>query len=250
MALPGAASRRRSEGAGVHGRADGLHLQRDVRRRAARRRALHRRAGQRLLVVPLARARRTHEPLRPRHVADGRLRLQAEDHRRPRVRLADRLRRHGAVLRQGRALHRRDRHAGGNPQRAGRHLQPAGAAPRPRRPDPAVLREARHPGRRRPSGGHDGGAQRPPGVPLLRPVRPRLPDGLELRRELRADFPGDGDRARQGPRELDGARADHRRHRQGHAPSPTSTRRPAPRSRCAAAPSSWRPAPASRRACC
>ncbi len=53
------------------------------------------------------------------------------------------LRRHRAVLRQGRALHRRHRHAGRHPQRAGRHLQPAGAAPRARRPDPAVLREAR-----------------------------------------------------------------------------------------------------------
>ena len=48
---------------------------------------------------------------------------------------------------------------------------------------------------RRPSGGHDGGAQRPAGVPLLRPVRPRLQDGFELRGELRPDFPGHGNRA-------------------------------------------------------
>ena len=54
--------------------------------------------------------------------------------------------------------------------------------------DPAVLREARHPRGRRAPGGHDGGAQRPAGVPLLRPVRPRLQDGFELRLELRPDL--------------------------------------------------------------
>ena len=87
----------------------------------------------------------------------GRVTLRMADYdfkpkidRRPRLRLADQLRRHGAVLRQGRALHRRDRHAGRHPQRAGRHLQPAGAAAGARRPGPALVREARHPrGRRR-----------------------------------------------------------------------------------------------------
>ena len=47
--------------------------------------------------------RRPHQPLRPRHPADGRLRLQAEDDATAWVRLADQLRGHGAVLRQGRA---------------------------------------------------------------------------------------------------------------------------------------------------
>ena len=56
-----------------------VHLQRDLRRRPARGRAVHRRAGQRLLLVPIARPGRTHQPLRPRHAADRRLRLQAED---------------------------------------------------------------------------------------------------------------------------------------------------------------------------
>ncbi len=54
-----------------------------------------------------------------------------------------------AVLRQGRALHRRHRHDRRNSQRAGRHLQPAGGAPRARHAGPALLREARHPGGRR-----------------------------------------------------------------------------------------------------
>ena len=86
---------------GLHQRADRLHLQRDLRRFAARGRAVHRGAGQRLLVVSFADPRRPHEPLRSRHAADGRLRLQATSHRRPRLRLADQLQRSRAVLRQG-----------------------------------------------------------------------------------------------------------------------------------------------------
>ena len=48
-------------------------------------------------------------------------------------------------------------------------------------------------------------------LPLLRPVRPRLHDRVELRGELRADLPGDEDRPRAGRRQRDGARAHHRR---------------------------------------
>ena len=51
---------------------------------------------------------------------------------------------------------------------------------------------------------------------LLRPVRPRLHDGVQLRLELRADLPGDEDRPRAGPRQRHGARAHHRCDRQGH----------------------------------
>ena len=119
-----------AEGPGLHRRTDRLHLQRDLRRQPARGRALHRGARQRLLVVPIAHSRRAHQPLRPRHAAHGRLRLQAEDHRRPRLRLADQLRGSRAVLRQGGALHRRNRHGRGHPQRAGWHLQSAGRAAR------------------------------------------------------------------------------------------------------------------------
>ena len=67
----------------------------------------------------------------------------------------------------------------------------------------------RAPGRHHPPG------QRPAGVSLLRPVRPRLHDGVELRRQLRADLPGDEDRPREGDRQRHGARADHGRDRQG-----------------------------------
>ena len=127
-----------AEGAGLHRRADRLHLQRHLRRRAARGRAVHGGAGQRLLVVPIARPRRPHQPLRPRDAADGRLRLQAEDDRRPRLRLADQLRRTWRPY-----YDKAERFigvtgsAGRHPQRARRHLQPAGAAPGARHPGPA-----------------------------------------------------------------------------------------------------------------
>src|SRR3954449_1493277 len=51
-------------------------------------------------MVSLARARRPHQSLRPRDVADGRLRFQAEEYRRSWIRLADRLQRHRPLLRQ------------------------------------------------------------------------------------------------------------------------------------------------------
>ena len=130
-------------------------------------------------------------------------------------------------------------------------FNPPAPLPRARRRSiQRVLREARHPRGRRASGGHDRGAQRPAGVPLLRPVRPRLHDGLELRRQLRADFPGDGDRA--ASRSLANAMA--RELITDDTGKVTAVsyidKTTAPRSRCAAAPSCLRPARASRRGCC
>ena len=187
----------------------------------------------------------------------GRVTLRMADYdfkpkidRRPRLRLADQLRGHGAVLRQGGALHRRHRHGRRHPQRAGRHLQSAGALQGARRADPELLREARDPRRVVAPGGHDRRAQRPAAVPLLRPVRPRLHDGVELRRELRADLPGDEDRARCRSRQRDGARADHRRQRQGDGGLLHRQDDRHASSRCAAARSCSRRAPASRRGCC
>ena len=66
-----------------------------------------------------------------------------------------------------------------------------------------------------PGGDHEP-AERAPGLHLLRQLRPRLHVPVELRVELRADFPGDGDRTRDGAGQLDGARAHHRRVGQGH----------------------------------
>ena len=113
-------------------------------------------------------------------------------------------------------VHRRHRQRREHPQRAGRHLRQAGAAARARHARAALVREARLSARCRRAGGHDSPRNGRPGVPLLRPVRPRLHDGVQLRLELRADLPGDEDGPRPGPRERDGARAHHGRDRQGH----------------------------------
>ena len=109
------------------------HVRR-VRRRArrldARRRAVHERAGQQLRLVPLADARRPHQPLGPHLAALRPGRLPPQEPRRPRRRLADHLRRHQAVLRRGRQAGRHLRHQSraALPQRAGRHLPAAAAA--------------------------------------------------------------------------------------------------------------------------
>ena len=183
------------EGPGLHRRSDRLHLQRDVT--AAR--------SSRASPTP-SRPAATSRWFRSRILGGrtnhyGRVTLRYADYdfkpqldRRPRLRLADRLRGPGALLRQGGALHRRHRHDRGDSQRARRHLPHAGAAAGARRPGAARVREAGHPCGRRAAGGHRPSRQRPAGVPLLRPVRPRLHDGVELRRQLRADLPGDEDR--------------------------------------------------------
>ena len=69
-------------------------------------------------------------------------------------------------------------------------------------------------------------AERPAGVPLLRPVRPRLRDALELLVAVGADSAGDGDRQAAHRRQRDGARGDGRRDRPARPASPTSTRTP------------------------
>ena len=249
-ALSRAAPRRGTEGRGVHRRTHRLHVQRHLRRRATRGRTLHRRAGQRLLLVPLAHPGRTDEPLRPRHAALCRLRLQGQDHRRPRLRLADHVRGSEAVLRQGGTIHRHGRHGREHPQRTGRDLSTARRVARPRRARAALVREDGHPRRARASGRHHAGDQRPAAVPLLRPVRPRLRRCLELRVELRPDLPRDEDRPRAGAAERDGARADHRRVAARSPRSRTSTRRLEPSAAFVAARSSSRPARANPAGCC
>ncbi len=66
------------------------------------------------------------------------------------------------------------------------------------------------------AGRDDVAEKRPARLSLLRPVRPRLHDGVQLRVELRADLPGDEDGPRAGPRQRHGARAHHRCDRQSH----------------------------------
>ena len=71
------------------------------------------RPGQQLRLVPLAHARRPHQPLGPHLAALRPRRLPAQEPRRPRRRLADHLRRHQAVLRRGRQADRHLRHQPG-----------------------------------------------------------------------------------------------------------------------------------------
>ena len=211
----GIAARARRPSSTRRGQGLPAELQRGVCRQH-RRRALHRRAGQPVPAVPIARDRRPHQPLRARPAALLGLRLQEQVDARRRLGLADRLRGHGAVLRQGRAADRRHGPARRAAQRAGRHLPDAGAVQGARSPARQGVREARHQGDQRAAGGHHERAERASGVHLLRAVRPRVPVRIELRVELRADLPRDADRQRDGADQRDGARAHHRRVGQGH----------------------------------
>ena len=91
-----------------------------------------------------------------------------------------------------------------------------GAPEGARRARAAILRQAQHPRRAEPPGSHDAGAERACAVPLLRPVRPRLHDGVELRVELRPDLSGDENGAREGARQRHGSRAHHGRVGKSH----------------------------------
>ena len=123
VALPDAAARRR------HARAALRRVRRGARRLVARRRALHDGARQPVRLVPIADARRPHQSLGPHLAALRAGRLPPQEHRRPRRRLADHLRRHQAVLRQDRPVHRHlRRQPAGLPERARRHLPAAAGA--------------------------------------------------------------------------------------------------------------------------
>ena len=217
MAASGAAPRRRRAGPGLHRRADRLHLQRHLRRRAARGRAVHGGAWQRLLLVPVAHSRRPHQSLRPRDAPDVRLRLQAA--RRPTASAST-----GRSATQDLAPYydKAERFIGVTGTVEGIRSAPDGIfnPPGALKAHEVLIQEscaqARHPRGVVAPGGHHCGEQRPAAVPLLRPVRPRLHDRVELRGELRPDLPGDEDRQGAGRRQRHGARADHRCQRQGH----------------------------------
>ena len=226
-------------------------VRRRARRLVARRRAVYVGAGQPVRLVPITDARRPDEPLGT-HLAPLRTaRLHAQVARRARRRLADHLRRHEAVLRQDRPADRHLRRAAEHAQRAGRHLPAAAEAALLRAADQEGLRLAQHPERAVAAVDSDAAGQRPRRLPLLRPVRPRLRDALELLVPLGADPAGDEDRQAEDHRQRDGPRGHGRqRHRAGDRASATSTRR---RSRTTtSAPASWcsRRARASRRASC
>ena len=213
-------------------------LQDHERRVAARGRALHRRRRhRRLLVVPLPHRRRPDQPLRPHLAAFLRLRLQALRPGRPRLELADRLRGRRPLLRQGGDVHRRRGQPRRHPERARRRLSRPAAPQGARAADRARGAQDGHPLHPQPPRRHHAVAQRPPRVPLLRAVRPRLPGRLQLLRQPDADLPGAGDgparrhRPGDGQEHHDGRRRRRRRrhlHRQANRAGASS---PVPRAR-------------------
>ena len=177
------------------------------------RRTLHRGRGQRVQVVPLAHCGRPHQPLRAHLAALLGLRFPARG--RPRRPLAGHLRRNVAVVRQGRGLHRRHRHQGGPAHGARRQFSAAHPAAGTRTADPEVLPKAGNPVHSVAHGDADQVAQRARGVPLLRAVRARLPDGLGVLVEPGHDFPGHEDRQADHVHRGHGARTGDRRLGQG-----------------------------------
>ena len=123
-------------------------------------------------------------------------------------------------------------------QRARRDLPDAGALQDARGAGRSRLHQAGHQGDQLAPGGHHQPVERTPGLHLLRAVRPRLQVRLELRVDLRADLPGDADRPRDRAEQRDGARARHRRVRQGHRGLVHRQDDAAPSARCGAARSS------------
>ena len=177
--------------------------------------------------------------------------FRAQEPRRPRRRLADHLRRHQAVLRQDRPA---DRHLRRQPlnmpnEPDGIFLPP----PKPRCYELLIKkasRQAERPERAVAAVDPDPAAQRPAGLPLLRPVRPRLRDALELLVAVGADSAGAEDRQAEDHLQRDGPRGDGRRGTGWPPASPTSTRPPSATTTSARASSCWRRARASRRASC
>ena len=120
-----------------------------------------------------------------------------------------------ALVRPGRGVHRRRRQPRGDPERARRRLSRSPAAQGARAAHPARQPEDGHPLHPQPAGGHHPRHQRPARLPLLRAVRPRLPDRLELLGEPDADLPGARDRPAPGSRPGHGAGDHDGRQRKG-----------------------------------
>ena len=120
--------------------------------------------------------------------------LKARDRDGVGAELACRLRGPCAVLRQSGEVHRRHRDARRHPIRTGRCLSRTAAAQGSRAPGPGYRKETRHPLYRQPPRGHHALHQRTRCLPLLRPMRTRLPDGVRLLRQSGRRLPGAQDR--------------------------------------------------------
>ena len=171
-------------------------VRRLYRRVAARGRALHRCARAAMALVSRPHARRPNEPLGQDLPAVGTGRLPPEERGWPGRRLALHVRGSEALLRQARSArgHLRDELRGrAEPaERAGWHLPSAAQATLLRARHPGSLGAAENPVRPFPALDSDSAPQRPRAVPLLRPVRPRVLNALELLVDLGATASGDG----------------------------------------------------------
>ena len=176
--------------------------------------------------------------------------FRRQEPRRARRRLADHLRRHEAVLRPCRLVRRHLRQQGGAAERSRRHLPAAAQAALLRAADQAGRRQAEDHLHCQPPVDPDAAAERPHGVPLLRPVRPRLRGAREFLVAVGADSAGDGDQEADDRQQRDGPRGDGRRDGPRDRRRPTSTRTPAARITSRRASSCSPRARASRRGCC
>src|SRR5579859_5163518 len=157
-------------------------------------------------MVSFAHRRRAHESLGPHRAALCAGGFSVEEPRRARRRLADFVRRHRAVLRQGGIVHRRFWIARKRFERAERRVSAAAEAALPRTAGEASLRQTEyymHSGAARSA---DEAAQRAPAVPLLRAVLARMHDGVELQFEPGAAAAGDEDGKADADYGSDGAR--------------------------------------------
>ena len=199
-----------------------------------------------------AHAGRAHQPLGPHLAALRALGLQGPQPRRPGRRLADRLRRHQALLRQARRAGRAS-----SARNEGLANEPDGIFQPP--PAPRCLRAAGQEGLRR--------ARRSRCIPSRLSILTQPHNGRaachycgqcgrgcsthsNFSTPVRAAAARPRDRQAEDRHRRHGARGPDRPTRAWPPASPTSTPPPAARSRCGRRSWCWPPAPASRRACC
>ena len=196
-------------------RAPVRRVRRRARRLDARRRAVHAtRPASSFDWFRVAHARRPHQPLGPHLAALRPRRLPAQEPRRPRRRLADH-----ATTTSSRTTTRSTGSSASSASMENLPNEPDGIFQPPPKPRCYELlikqarRQAEHPVHPVAAVDPDAAAQRPPGVPLLRPVRPRLRDALELLVAVGAAAAGAGDREADDHHQRDGARGHGRRRR-------------------------------------
>ncbi len=194
---------------GKHERTPLRRVRRLHRRLGHRRRALHAGRGHDVRLVSRAHARRPHQSLGPDLAALRPRRLQGQVTRRSWRRLADFVRRHGALLRQSRRPHRRVRIERGAAQSPRWKLPPRAASALPRTAREGGVGQAQRDVHSVATFDSHEAHSWPRCLPLLRPVQSRLHIELELHVAERADLPRDENGEAHPAHQRDGARGDH-----------------------------------------